>query len=124
MNCFVPFSTQKSPSRVAVVRIAAASLPDEASVSAHDASCSPATSGPRYFCFCASVPNMKMGAEPSPLGAATDNQPKAWLRMTGPDGVYVGPFIVSEWSDDRAHDAEATWSISASSNGDVSFTPA
>ena len=34
MNCFVPLITQLSPSRVAVVRIAAASLPDEASVSA------------------------------------------------------------------------------------------
>lgn len=57
-------------------------------------------------------------------GAATDNQPKVWIRMTGPDGVYVGPFIVSEWSDDRAYANEATWSISASSNGAVTFTPA
>lgn len=56
-------------------------------------------------------------------GAGTDNQPKVWFRMTGPDGQYVGPFIVSEWTDDRPHDDTATWSISASSNGNVSFTP-
>jgi predicted secreted protein len=57
-------------------------------------------------------------------GSSTDNQPKVWFRMTGPDGVYVGPFIVSEWSDERAHADAATWSISASSNGAVTFTPA
>lgn len=57
-------------------------------------------------------------------GASTDNQPKVWFRMTGPDGTYVGPFIVSEWSDDRGHASESTWSISASSNGSVTFTPA
>jgi predicted secreted protein len=56
--------------------------------------------------------------------AATNNQPKVWLRMTGPDGVYVGPFIVSEWSDSRPFDDAATWSISAASNGAVTFTPA
>lgn len=57
-------------------------------------------------------------------GSSTDNQPKIWFRMTGPDGVWVGPFIITEWSDDRGHASEATWSISATSNGDVSFTPA
>lgn len=56
--------------------------------------------------------------------AATDNQPKVWLRMTGPDGVYVGPFIVSEWSDERPYADAATWSITAASNGAVTFTPA
>jgi predicted secreted protein len=57
-------------------------------------------------------------------GPATDNQPKIWFRMTGPDGVWVGPFIVTEWSDERPYAEAATWSIGASSNGDVSFTPA
>ena len=58
-------------------------------------------------------------------GATTGNQPKAWLRLTDPDGsVYVGPFIVNEWSDERPYSDTATWSISAMSNGDVSFTPA
>lgn len=55
---------------------------------------------------------------------ATDNQPKVWLRMTGPDGVYQGPFIVSEWSDERQYSDAATWSMKAMSNGDVAFTPA
>lgn len=55
---------------------------------------------------------------------ATANQPKAWIKMTDPDGgVYVGPFIVSEWSDERPYADAATWSISAASNGNVSFTP-
>lgn len=58
-------------------------------------------------------------------GVATDNQPKVWLRMTDPDGgVYEGPFIVTEWSDSRPHSEAATWSMSASSNGNVAFTPA
>lgn len=57
-------------------------------------------------------------------GSATANQPKVWLRMTDISGVYVGPFIVNEWSDDRPHAAEATWSMTAMSNGAVTFTPA
>lgn len=55
-------------------------------------------------------------------GAGTANQPKVWLRMTDPDGSkYTGPFIITEWSDDRPHADAATWSISASSNGAVTF---
>ena len=42
MNALLPFSTQPSPSRTAVVRIAAASLPEPGSVSPHAASFSPA----------------------------------------------------------------------------------
>lgn len=58
-------------------------------------------------------------------GSTTGNQPKVWLRMTDPDGdTYRGPFIVKEWSDDRPHSNEATWSMSASSNGNVVYTPA
>ena len=58
-------------------------------------------------------------------GSGTGNQPKAWLRMTDPDGsVYVGPFIITEWSDERGHASESTWSLSAKSNGSVTFTPA
>lgn len=53
--------------------------------------------------------------------AATDNQPKVWLRMTGPDGVWIGPFIVTEWSDERAYSDACTWSLSAMSNGSVTF---
>lgn len=57
-------------------------------------------------------------------GAATAYQPKVWLRMTDITGQYVGPFIIPEWSDERPHAAEATWSMSGMSNGDVVFTPA
>ncbi len=58
-------------------------------------------------------------------GSTTDNQPKAWFRLTDPDGsTYMGPFIVSEWSDERPYSDTATWSITAMSNGDVAFTPA
>jgi len=58
-------------------------------------------------------------------GSGTGNQPKAWLRMTDPDGsVYVGPFIITEWADERGHASESTWSLSAKSNGSVTFTPA
>lgn len=57
-------------------------------------------------------------------GSATSNQPKVWLRVTDPDGdKFEGPFIVSEWSDDRPYADAATWSITAMSNGDVVYTP-
>lgn len=56
---------------------------------------------------------------------STDNQPKVWLQMIDPDGdKYEGPFIVSEWSDDRPYSDTATWSLTAMSNGDVAYTPA
>ena len=71
MNCFVPLMTQQSPSRTAVVRIAPASLPADASVSPHAASFSPRASGARYCRFWSSVPNIAMCAAPSPLCAAT-----------------------------------------------------
>lgn len=58
-------------------------------------------------------------------GSATAYQPKVWLRLTDPDtSTYVGPFIVSQWSDDRPYADTATWSITAMSNGDVVYTPA
>lgn len=58
-------------------------------------------------------------------GSATANQPKVWFQLIYPSGKkYEGPFIVSEWSNDSPHAAEATWSISASSNGAVVLTPA
>ena len=57
--------------------------------------------------------------------SASGNQPKVWLRMTDPDGdTTTGPFIVKEWTDDRPHSNEATWSMSASSNGNVVYNPA
>ncbi len=73
MNIFEPFSTQQSPSFTAVVRIAAASLPEPGSVRPQAASVAPFASGTRYFCFCSSVANIAMCAAPRPLCAATDN---------------------------------------------------
>lgn len=60
-------------------------------------------------------------ADPS----ATDGQPSAWFRITYPNGKkYTGPFMVTEWSNDSPYADTATWSISATSNGAVTFTPA
>lgn len=56
--------------------------------------------------------------------AGTGNQPKVWLRLTAPDGVTTGPFLVTQWSEERPFDNVATWSIAAKSNGAVTFTPA
>lgn len=57
-------------------------------------------------------------------GAGTGNQPKVWIRMDDPDGDrYQGPFIITEWSDERPYADAATWSISAMSNGAVTYTP-
>lgn len=51
-------------------------------------------------------------------------QPKAWFRLTYPSGkTYVGPFIIKEWSNDSPYSDAATWSLSASSNGEVVLTP-
>lgn len=58
-------------------------------------------------------------------GSLTGGQPKAWFRLTYPSGKkYVGPFIVSEWSNDSPYSDAATWSITAMSNGEVTLTPA
>lgn len=57
-------------------------------------------------------------------GSGTGNQPKCWLRLTAPDGTFVGPFIVSSWDEDRPYDDVAKWSIAAMSNGGGTFTPA
>ena len=73
VNVFDPLSTQHVPARVAVVRIPAASLPEVGSVSPHAPIFSPRTSGTRYRCFCASVPNSEMCDEHRPLCAATDS---------------------------------------------------
>lgn len=57
-------------------------------------------------------------------GAGTANQPKAWIRLTAPDGVTVGPFIFSSWESASPYADAVTWSASAMSNGAVTFTPA
>lgn len=57
-------------------------------------------------------------------GAATGNQPKVWLRQTAPDGVTKGPFLITKWDSSAPHSDVATWSMTAMSNGAVTFTPA
>ncbi len=57
----------RRPSRTARVASPAASDPEPGSVSAHAPSHSPVASFGRYFCFCASFPNVRMCAVPSPL---------------------------------------------------------
>ncbi len=58
-------------------------------------------------------------------GAATGYQPKVWLQQIDPNGdMYQGPFIITEWSDDRPYSDTATWSTTASSNGAVRFIQA
>ena len=54
MNCLVPLMTYSSPSRVAVVRSAEASLPVCGSVSANAPSISPCARGRSHCSFCAS----------------------------------------------------------------------
>ena len=56
MKFFVPFSTQVSPSRLALVRIAAASLPDAGSESAKQPMRSPRAIPGRKRAFCSSEP--------------------------------------------------------------------
>ena len=73
VNVFEPFSTQPLPVFVAIVRMPAASLPEVDSVSPQAPICSPRASGTRYFCFCASVPNIAMCDEQRPLCAATES---------------------------------------------------
>ena len=57
-------------------------------------------------------------------GSATANQPKVWLRQTAPDGVTEGPFIATGWDSRSPYADAATWSLTAMSNGAVTFTPA
>jgi hypothetical protein len=63
----VPLITQSLPSRTAVVRCAAASLPASGSLSAKQPSSLPWASGTSHCCFCASVPNRRIGSHTSEL---------------------------------------------------------
>jgi len=56
--------------------------------------------------------------------SGTQYQPKAWIRITEPDGsITVGPFMLSEFSAEFPHADVATWSIKATSNGACTYTP-
>ena len=65
MKRLPPFRTYPSPSRRAVVRMAALSDPEPGSVSAYAASHSPLASLGRNRCFCSRVPASLMPSEPS-----------------------------------------------------------
>lgn len=54
--------------------------------------------------------------------SVTGGQPLVWLRVTYPNKVYEGPFMVSNFSNSSPHDGEATWSMTANSNGAVTLT--
>jgi hypothetical protein len=82
MNCLVPFRTQSDPSRTATLRIEAASLPEDASVNPHAATCWPRARAGKYRRFWSSVPNIAMCETPSPLWAATDRHTDGSTRAS------------------------------------------
>lgn len=51
--------------------------------------------------------------------AETSNQPYVWLKIISPNDITEGPFMVTSWEDEAPHDDVATWSIEASSAGQV-----
>lgn len=56
--------------------------------------------------------------------SGTQYQPKAWFKLTEPDGsTTVGPFMLTEFGVEFPHADVATWSISATSNGPCTYTP-
>ena len=67
INCLVPLSTKSSPSLTALVLIFAASLPACGSVRQNAASFLPLARGFRKSVICCSLPNCKMGMQPTEL---------------------------------------------------------
>lgn len=56
-------------------------------------------------------------------GATTQNQPKAWIKMAFESGeTYIGPYIITSLSVDTPEADVETWSIEATSNGNVAYT--
>lgn len=57
-------------------------------------------------------------------GATTQNQPKAWIKMDFLSGEsYIGPYIITSLSIDAPEADAETWSIEATSNGPVVYSP-
>lgn len=55
-------------------------------------------------------------------GAATQNQPKAWIKLSYPTGeTFTGPFLMTSWKDDAPTDDVCTWSLEATGNGNVVY---
>ena len=65
IQAFWPLITHSSPSRTAVVRIAAGSEPASGSLSAKAGESSPEAQRGSHFCFSSSLPNSAIGSVPS-----------------------------------------------------------
>lgn len=56
-------------------------------------------------------------------GVTTQYQPKAWIKMVYESGeTYIGPFMITSLSNDSPEADVETWSIEATSNGNVAYT--
>ena len=77
MKCLRPFSTQPVSVRSAVVLMFAASDPASGSLRAKQPVHSPLARRGRYFCFCFSVPSMRMPWEPIPVFVPTRDRKHA-----------------------------------------------
>ena len=55
-------------------------------------------------------------------GTVTQNQPKAWFKLAYPSGeTFIGAFMITSWSDESPEADVQTWSIEATSNGNVVY---
>ena len=63
MKILEPFSTHSSPSKTALVCCPCASVPAPGSVRPNAPNFSPFARGTRYFCFCSSVPKVRIGSQ-------------------------------------------------------------
>jgi len=56
-------------------------------------------------------------------GVTTQYQPKVWVKLAYESGeTYVGPYIITSLSVDSPEADVETWSIEATSNGNVAYT--
>ena len=94
MNVFDPFSTQPPSVFAAVVRMAAASLPEVDSVSPHAPIFSPRASGTRYRCFCC------FGAEERDVGGA---EPVVGRHRQGDRRIDAGQLFDADAVVDGGH---------------------
>ena len=55
-------------------------------------------------------------------GSTTQNMPKAWIKIVYPSGeTFTGPFMITSFNSDTSDKDVATWSIEATSNGNVVY---
>ena len=81
IHCLVPLRTQASPSSTAVVRTPAASDPAFASVSANAAIVPSAMRG-RYFFFCSSLPQSRIGRVPRAVPKSESAMPAQYFESS------------------------------------------